>query len=322
MCKFSVIVPVYKVELSLPRCIESIINQTVTDFELILIDDGSPDRSGEICDEYAAKDSRIRVIHQKNGGVSRARNAGLDIARGEYIVFVDSDDWVDANYLECFDKNNTDLCICGQKIHGINGTIEKTINNTELITQLHTESDIVHFFNQWYAIMVWGKCFSHSIIKTNNIRFDESICYGEDTIFVAEYVRFISTVYTTRIASYNFQKTTSESLSKLDDQKWYASFASAQEKIYTLYTDYEKVQFFLAGKFCWAAELELAKISQHPWPLTQKIKAARQLLQNKHLSVCNKVVGKRNSLTTRLVFMSRNPHFAVWFYGRSKRNEA
>ena len=97
MCKFSVIVPVYKVETYLPRCIESILNQTVTDFELILIDDGSPDCSGEICDAYAAKDSRIRVIHQKNGGVSKARNAGLDIAQGEYIVFVDSDDWVDAD---------------------------------------------------------------------------------------------------------------------------------------------------------------------------------------------------------------------------------
>ena len=102
---FSVIVPVYKVENVLPRCIESILNQTVTDFELILIDDGSPDRSGEICDAYAAKDSRIRVIHQKNGGVSKARNAGLDIAQGEYIVFVDSDDWVDADaYMQILDK--------------------------------------------------------------------------------------------------------------------------------------------------------------------------------------------------------------------------
>ena len=116
MCRFSVIVPVYKVENVLPRCIESILNQTVTDFELILIDDGSPDRSGEICDAYAAKDSRIRVIHQKNGGVSKARNAGLDIAQGEYIVFVDSDDWVDAIYLEQFSLSSADMILVDTKL--------------------------------------------------------------------------------------------------------------------------------------------------------------------------------------------------------------
>ena len=95
MPELSIIVPVYNVEKYLPKCIESILAQTFTDFELILIDDGSPDRCGEICDEYAAKDSRIVVIHQKNQGVSAARNAGLDAARGTYIGFVDSDDWIE-----------------------------------------------------------------------------------------------------------------------------------------------------------------------------------------------------------------------------------
>lgn len=95
MPELSIIVPVYKVEPYLPKCIDSILAQTFTDFELILIDDGSPDRCGEICDEYAKKDSRIVVIHQKNQGVSAARNAGLDAAQGEYIGFVDADDWLE-----------------------------------------------------------------------------------------------------------------------------------------------------------------------------------------------------------------------------------
>lgn len=90
----SVIVPVYNVEPYLHQCVDSILAQTYTDFELILVDDGSPDNCGAICDEYAEKDSRIRVIHQKNGGLSAARNAGIDAARGEYLAFVDSDDWV------------------------------------------------------------------------------------------------------------------------------------------------------------------------------------------------------------------------------------
>ena len=95
MLKISVIVPIYNVENYIHRCIDSILAQTFTDFELILVDDGSPDNCGKICDEYAKKDSRINVIHKENGGLSSARNAGLDIASGDYIVFVDSDDYVE-----------------------------------------------------------------------------------------------------------------------------------------------------------------------------------------------------------------------------------
>ncbi|HBC6514954.1 TPA: glycosyltransferase, partial [Enterococcus faecalis] len=90
MCEISIIVPVYKVEPYLRKCLDSILAQTFTNFEVILVDDGSPDNSGKICDEYAIKDSRVRVIHKENGGLSSARNAGIDIAQGKYLGFVDS----------------------------------------------------------------------------------------------------------------------------------------------------------------------------------------------------------------------------------------
>ena len=93
MPKYSIIVPVYKAEDTIRECIDSVLKQQYTDFELILVDDGSPDNSGGICDEYAANDSRIRVIHKENGGVSSARNIGIDTALGKYIIFRDSDDW-------------------------------------------------------------------------------------------------------------------------------------------------------------------------------------------------------------------------------------
>lgn len=96
----SIIVPIYKVEPYLRRCLDSIVNQTYTNLEIILVDDGSPDGCPQICDEYAAKDKRIVVIHKENGGLSDARNAGLDICKGEYVSFVDSDDWVDKNYIK------------------------------------------------------------------------------------------------------------------------------------------------------------------------------------------------------------------------------
>lgn len=112
----SIIVPVYNVEPYLEQCIDSILNQSFRDFELILVDDGSPDRCGEICDRYAAADDRIRVIHQKNGGVSAARNAGMEVSKGKYIVFVDSDDMVHPLYLEhlykAIQKHNADISMC------------------------------------------------------------------------------------------------------------------------------------------------------------------------------------------------------------------
>lgn len=99
MPKVSIIIPVYKAEKCLKRCIESVLNQTYKDWELLLIDDGSPDRSGDICDEYTKRDNRIRVFHKNNGGVSSARNLGLDNVNGEYVTFVDSDDLIDLNTL-------------------------------------------------------------------------------------------------------------------------------------------------------------------------------------------------------------------------------
>ena len=113
----SIIVPIYNVEPYLRRCIDSLLKQTYKNFELILVDDGSPDNCGVICDEYAAADSRVRVIHKPNGGLSDARNAGLEIASGAYIAFVDSDDWVAPDYLErmlsALEHTGADICECG-----------------------------------------------------------------------------------------------------------------------------------------------------------------------------------------------------------------
>lgn len=113
----SIIVPVYNVEQYLSRCVDSLVNQTYHNIEIILVDDGSPDRSGEICDEYAKKDKRVKVIHQSNGGLSDARNTALDIAKGDYLMFVDSDDWIEKKTCEILNRlasdNKADTVIFG-----------------------------------------------------------------------------------------------------------------------------------------------------------------------------------------------------------------
>ena len=172
MSLISVIVPVYKVEQYLVRCVDSIINQTYKNIEVILIDDGSPDNCGSICDRYALEDKRIRAIHKENGGLSDARNAGLAIARGEYIAFVDSDDWIESNYLlrmyETIIETQSDICECGilktigEEVHRKNNDMVPVVYRTaEALKRLICDNT----FHQY----VWNKLYHRDVV--GDIRF-------------------------------------------------------------------------------------------------------------------------------------------------------
>ena len=192
MHKISIIVPVYNTEKYLRRCVDSILAQTFTDFELLLIDDGSSDRSGVICDEYALKDSRVRVFHKENGGVSSARNLGLDNATGEWISFVDSDDWIDGNYLfDLLIDETCDLNVCNFKIEGSD---EKWDAAIEEGTQLTPSIENLFKNGGFSGYAFFGptcKLFRKSIIDKNKIRYRENISSGEDTLFVLEFFCYI-----------------------------------------------------------------------------------------------------------------------------------
>ena len=202
----SVIVPVYKAEKYLHRCVDSILAQSYTNFELLLIDDGSPDNCGAICDEYAAKDSRVRVFHKENGGVSSARNLGLDNARGEWVTFVDSDDWISDEFL-------TKLKECDDADLVIGGCVS-TIGWNELLfdKKYDSSSTFPNFLNKYltslYLRTPWSKLFKITIITNNHIRFDEKIRYGEDTIFVYQYLCCCESVVTKSYSGYNYLEET------------------------------------------------------------------------------------------------------------------
>ena len=180
--KISVIIPVYNAEATLRRCVDSVLAQTFTDFECLLINDGSKDKSGEICDEYAAGDSRIRVFHKENGGVSSARNVGLDNATGEWIAFVDSDDWVDVAFLDSLLKfGSGSLKICNFRGSGHKDYSEECFSvNTSLAFNRLLNDNLV-----WTP---WGKLFASDIINGHNLRFDSKLRLGEDTLFCWEYL--------------------------------------------------------------------------------------------------------------------------------------
>lgn len=186
-CKISVIVPVYKVEEYLDRCINSILNQTFKDFELILVDDGSPDKCGLICDKYAQKDSRIKVIHKENEGLSAARNTGIEIAKGEYIAFVDSDDYIDKRmYEELYNasiNNKSDIVICDyQKIYSNN-----EINNYKLVKKYQIENlSKIQALSRLYDvdssayIVAWNKLYKRSLF--DQLRYPNGRLYEDEFI--------------------------------------------------------------------------------------------------------------------------------------------
>lgn len=195
----SIVVPVYKTEQYLRRCVDSIISQTYTDWELILVDDGSPDRSGAICDEYANNDPRIRVIHKPNAGVSAARNTGIEQIRGSWLMFCDSDDYISSDYLENLitPAGDADLVVSGymlifseEKQYTVNkftlASFDRTTAGQILQTTLNTSS-------------FGGPCcklYKSSIIKENHLFFDEKMKFREDTVFVLSYLCYVERIVT------------------------------------------------------------------------------------------------------------------------------
>ena len=195
MPEISIIVPVYKSENYIRRCIDSILAQTFSDFELILVDDGSPDNCGIICDEYAAKDIRINVIHKQNGGVSSARNAALDIASGTYIMFCDSDDTVDPRWCECHYE-----MIMQHPDAWIVSDVARVDKEGKCISRRTTEQETdrpyTYFdvYKSGLSPYLVNKIFCADIIRKYQIRLDESIFLGEDIGFNIAYFSHCSEI--------------------------------------------------------------------------------------------------------------------------------
>ena len=226
MPKISVIVPVYKAEQYIRRCVDSILAQTFTDFELLLIDDGSPDNSGAICDEYAAKDSRIKVFHKENGGVSSARNLGLDNVTGEYISFIDADDYINPNlYLEC-SKYISD---CDIIKFGISLQRKSSIKNIIEAPKDIREAQL-NIICPNYFISVWSCIFRTSLIKNSNIKFDTRFCNSEDWLFVCSAVLKATTIGFSKYVGYNYIIGQANSIStKIDLATIFQSYQAFEE---------------------------------------------------------------------------------------------
>lgn len=220
----SVIVPIYNVKEYLHRTIDSLLSQTYHKFELLLINDGSTDGSGEICDNYSEQDSRVKVIHKQNGGVSSARNCGLQNATGEYICFVDSDDWVKENYiadLVSYMKEDVDFVM--SDFMYINGTYKYEPKNKEAVIG---NIDILFpnrgMLRTCYA--PYGKLFKRNLIVPNKISYDTAIHNGEDRLFVFTYLLYVNKVAFSPMVNYCYCRRVGSLISKQYsfEQEYYA----------------------------------------------------------------------------------------------------
>lgn len=205
----SIIVPIYNREQTLRKCVDSILRQTWQNFELLLIDDGSHDGSGAICDEYARKDNRIKAFHKKNGGVSSARNVGLEHARGEWVSFVDADDFVGEHFLEFFFMHGCDADLLAQGV-----TI---VDANDLAIDIKREHDdcltgvnIIDYALKGIQIDLFGynhcKLFLRSIIVRNHLRYNEDIHQREDLLFMMDYLQFVRRIITVNAHQYHYWK--------------------------------------------------------------------------------------------------------------------
>ena len=193
MKKISVIIPVYNAEKYLTKCLNSIVNQTYTNLEIILVNDGSKDSSLNICYEYKKKDDRIKVINNDNHGASYSRNCGISISTGEYIMFIDADDYIENNFIErlitCNEYETYDLFIsCYTDFYDKNIFKEKKLIDENILT-FDLKKDYLNIVK--YLRTPWGKIYKLNIIKENNIKFPEDYITAEDQIFNFRYLKYI-----------------------------------------------------------------------------------------------------------------------------------
>lgn len=217
----SVIVPAYKVEEFLSRCLDSIIGQTYKNLEIILVDDGSPDKSGTICDQYAQKDARIRVLHQKNQGLSDARNNGLALAKGEYIAFVDSDDWLDitmyAKLMDLMQKYNLDIVKCAaEEVKHLytKPFLPKKETPTEQVVEGKQAFDL--YFTESLCTMVWNALYKKTVVQGI---LSPSRCHSQDNYVSGRYLYRCQRFFMTKEILYHYNKCNEDSITQVHNRR-------------------------------------------------------------------------------------------------------
>jgi len=296
--KISVIVPVYNVEKYITHCLDSIAGQTYCNLEIILVDDGSTDDSARICDDYSAKDSRITVIHQPNGGVSVARNAGINAATGDYIAFVDSDDWLDSNVyqfmVEAAQENPAvEVVMCDFVNVQNNNSIKISshlraglYSKKEIISEIYPTLLVTEDFGRLPIVSACTSLFNKVILVNHGIHFDANLRYSEDYLFMAEVMsRSLSFYYVKDYFGYNYRQF-EESRSKKYQPEWWSTLRSLNNKLNNLLSDSKEYDFRrqLKLQLIHSALFVINSVIENPnLPKERKLLLLKEVLNDKNL---------------------------------------
>ena len=313
MDKISVIVPVYNVEKYLDKCVESIVNQTYENLEIILVDDGSTDNCPQMCDDWAERDSRIIVIHKENGGVSSTRNAGLDCATGQYIGFVDADDYIELNMYEILLKAiklyQTGIVVCNNTHVDNHGNILSfPTENAQVF--IKDEDLMVSFIKGtiFDSTSTCNKLFKSEIILKNSIRFPTDIKVGEDLLFNYSVIKYSSGLILIKDVLYNYvfhsdsamRKINSDVINRWRNIKFILEKEKYNKKIY-----YIALKKYSSELLCCLRELlrseDYSLINKHYIEITNEIKKyTKEFLQVKDLTKMNRLCIKIISFNPKL----------------------
>ncbi|MBQ4086189.1 MAG: glycosyltransferase family 2 protein [Clostridia bacterium] len=324
----SVIMPVYRVEAFLPRAIESVLNQTLREFELILVDDGSPDKSGAICDEYAKKDARVRVIHQANAGAPAARNAAMEISCGKYRFFCDSDDWMEPDMLEKMtalaEQTQAELTVCGFTIDtdSASGMHRQIISAPDALyeTAQDFRKNAAALFDNNLLYTPWNKLFLSERMDRLNIRFPST--FWDDFPFNLSYLHTVQRVAVTSGVYYHFTRSRAESETAKYVPQMYEKREEEDKWMRELYADWgltgEKEMEFLARRY---AERLVGCIENLTNPkcelrFCEKMRQIRRMLNAPRAKEALSLARPEGAML-RLMFLPLKRRWALWAWAQS-----
>lgn len=326
MSKISIIVPIYKTEQYLGRCVDSILAQTFTDFELILVDDGSPDNCPAICDEYAAKDSRVRVIHQENGGLSAARNAGMDIAQGKFLLFCDSDDFVAPEWCESLLAATTasqDNYIFGRIINDFEGKdkSQSLITGEKIDIGDCSVGAFFKLHTQSRAGFAWNVLYYANIVKELGLRFRSDIII-EDLPFCLEYLKKMRSLSYCDKACYFYVQRQESTLSKKYYQdgfrKWREKYASIQDFIHNKIPENEQevyhgliAEYYL---YFFLFSLDNTFDKRNTLSIVEKIRYNQQVIKTEEFRHCLTHCEGKNENQLHLKLLKKGNYGIVYLY--------
>ncbi len=319
---FSFIIPAYNAENNLEKCVDSLLKQSCSTFEVLLVNDGSLDGTAGICDRYSSTDPRIKVFHKQNAGVGAARNTGLDHVSGEYICFMDADDWIEPDFLEQFMKHiepGEALVIFNHYVIG-KRKIYKKHDHEDVVYRSRDFSGLFNSLNFLRNGYVWSKIYSAAIVKEQGIRFDEGIHFAEDLLFNLEYLRCVQTVKFLNYAGYHYlhNVTTSLSASYNSFPSEYRAFEKIKAQLLHIQASFPLDVAARSYVDVWLGRFFLRSIqsfyfSRISTPLDSRIAMLKQAHQPENIRYIRKVNPLKLQRKIRgAIFLFRNRNFMLY----------